>query len=284
VATTDAGEEPTNTPLGRFLADARRDRSLSQVQVVEVTSLSQAQLSRIERGQSMPTVEQARELADLYKLNTDDRRDVVKAAKDHEAGRSDSRLVIQRGNILSLQQRFRRLEERATVIRSFSPTMVAGELQTSAYVAAVFGDSEDAAVVKDRLQRAVDAPRNRGRLYTAILTEGSLRWALRSASVMADQLDHLADASELPNVRLGLIGSRTFINIAPGPAFYLYDDHTVVLAGIGGFALLNSVGDLTEYRSSFEQLESIATFGDQTTARLREVASEYREVSRAGRR
>lgn len=262
--------------MGRFLAAARRDVGFRQVEVVGKTTLSQAQLSRIERGQAMPTAEQARELADLYRLDGASRSRVVQAVEDHLAGRSDSRLVIQRGNILSLQQRFRRLEEEAAVVRAFTPTMITGLAQTSAYAAKVFDEPEDAEVVRDRLRRSADVSANRGRLYVLILAEGAVRWALGSPAVMAEQLDHLVAVSELPNVRIGFIGSHTTVDVTPGPGFYLYDDHTVVLAGVGGYALLNNPGDLADYRSTFEHLERLAAFGDDARAQMRAIADDYR--------
>jgi transcriptional regulator with XRE-family HTH domain len=276
VTSTASASQQRPTPVGTLLACARRDVGLSQVAVVGKTTLSQAQLSRIEHGQSMPTLSQARELAALYRLDTDARRQVIQAATDHKAGRSDSRLVIQRGTILSLQQRFRRIEEQAASVRAFSPAMVLGQLQTPAYAAAVFNQPEDSEVVQDRVRRAVHAPYNHGRTYTLILTEGSLRWAFRSPAVMAEQLDHLITTSELAHVRLGLIDSRTFVEVGPGPGFYLYDDHTVVLSEVGGYALLRNRADLTEYRSTFEHFERLATFGTPTRDRLREIADDYR--------
>jgi transcriptional regulator with XRE-family HTH domain len=278
--TDDAHDGEGTVQLGPFLAGARRDAGLRQVEVVSQTALSQAQLSRIERGQAVPTVDQARALASLYKLVPAVRTRVVQAAKDHEADRVDSRIVIQRGNILSLQQRFRRLEEQASVLRAFSPTMVPGHVQTAAYIAAVFDQPEDADVVRDRLRRAVEDPGNAGRLYTLILAEGAVRWPLGSPSLMADQLDHLVRVSELPHVRLGFIGWRETMDIGPGPGFYLYDDHTVVLSGVGGYALLNAPADVADYRATFHHLEQLTVFGDDARARLREIAGNYRYASR----
>jgi transcriptional regulator with XRE-family HTH domain len=275
----DGDQSELSTTVGSLLAAARRTVKLRQVEVVERTNLSQAQLSRIERGSAMPTVEQARELANLYRLQPAARSRLTQAARDHEAGRSDSRLVIQRGNVLSLQQRFRRIEEAATVTRGFSPSMVLGELQTPAYIAAVFDQPEDAEVVRDRLRRAVEAPSNRGRIYTAILAEGAVRWPLGSASIMADQVEHLIQVSDLPNVRLGFIGWQRPVDVGPGPGFNLYDDHTVVLNGVGGYALLNSPTDIATYRASFEHLERLAVFDEDARRQLSVIAADYRRVA-----
>lgn len=274
--TADERSEDSTIGVGLLLAAARREAGLRQVEVVQRTDLSQAQLSRIERGSAMPTTEQARKLAALYRMDPSNRTHVVQAAKDHEAGRTDSRLVVQRGNVLSLQQRFRRIEQTATVLRGFSPSMVLGQLQTPAYAAAVFDQPVDSEVVRDRLRRAVQAPRNRGRVYNLILAEGAVRWPLGSQKLMAEQLDHLIAVSQLPNVRLGYIGWQATADVGPGPGFNMYDDHTVVLSGIGGFALLNTSADLANYRVVFEHLEELAAYGDQAREQLQLVADDYR--------
>lgn len=265
--------------LGPLLAAARRASGLRQVEVVQRTDLSQAQLSRIERGSAMPSTEQARKLAALYRMDPAARTHVVQAAKDHEAGRSDSRLVVQRGNVLSLQQRFRRIEQAARVLRGFSPSMILGQLQTPAYAAAVFDEPQDSEIVRDRLRRAVQEPANRDRIYNLILAEGAVRWPLGSHEVMAEQLDHLIAVSRLPHVRLGYIGWRATTDVGPGPGFSMYDDHSVVLSGIGGFALLNAPADLADYRARFEHLERLATYGEQAREQLKLVADDFRSSS-----
>lgn len=90
-----------------------------------------------------------------------------------------------------------------------------------------------------------------------------------------------ATVSELPNVHLGLISSRGTVDVGPGPAFYLYDDHPVVLSEVGGFALLNNRSDLNGYRATFEHLERRAVFGQSMRAQLREIADQYQDRLRS---
>ena len=56
---------------------------------------------------------------------------------------------------------------------------------------------------------------------------------------MARQIDHLADVSQRPNVRLGVIPWGTEATVYPSSGFELYDRRTVVVGLPSGARFLN---------------------------------------------
>lgn len=125
---------------------------------------------------------------------------------------------------MNLQQRFCRLERDAAQIRAFNPVLVLGVLQTPAYAVTVLGTSQDDPLVAGRMDWQRELVADRRRRWTLIQTEGALRWQARSATVMAEQLEHLIGLSTTPHVELGVIDWRTSVEVFPHAAFHLYDD------------------------------------------------------------
>lgn len=275
---TTPGEERRPDNLGPLLRSARRDAGLNQLEVVKRAGVSQAQLSRIERGDSMPSVAQARALADLYELRDEDRVFVVETVEDHHEQREDRRFTVQRGNnILAIQRRFRRLDQRTRHVRSYSAGVVLGQLQVAGYAAAVMGGvAEDDPIVLERLARRVDSPTNADRRYDVVLAEGAIRLTVGSYQVMADQLDSLIAVSRLPNVDLRILGMRVVLDEVPlVPGFYVYDAHTVVLSQIDGAATLTDPEDVARYSAEFARLQGLALAEDEARTALASIRGEY---------
>lgn len=273
------GQERRPTELGPLLSQVRKAAGWKQTDVVARTDLSQAQLSRTERSDSVPSPEQIATLAALYGLDDETTEWMLGVVEDHHTQRNDKRFIVQRGsNILAVQRRFRRLEQRVTRMRSFSMGAVLGMVQTSGYAAAVFGTDESHERVQERLRRRIDAAQNRDRRYELVLAEGVGRWALGSPLVMADQLDDLVAVSQLPNVDLGWLPWSTVTGELPGPGFNIYDDHTVVLSQIAGSATLTDAGDVHSYEGLFTRLQRAALTGDSAREAIAFLAQDYRSL------
>lgn len=283
---TDGRKRDPRT-VGALLRDARGGAGLTQKAVVVATSLSQAGLSRIERGEGLPAldpvedVDQVDELVRLYRVEDSDPelarwlRDVVEELHDQ---REEKRVVVVRGrNVMAMQRRFTREEEAATRMRSFSSGLVLGQLQTRGYVAEVMGRPEDSPEVALRMTRHVGAPGNRLRRYELVLTETVARFPLGDDAVMADQLDDLVVSSQLPNVDLRWIPLGTRLGRFPlVPAFNVYDDDLVRWSQVDGTAALLDPADVARYVDEFERLQGLALAGDDARAAIAAIADEYR--------
>jgi transcriptional regulator with XRE-family HTH domain len=254
------------TELSRSLLALRRAAGLRQMDVVAATGLSQAQLSRIERAQSLPTENETDELSRLYQADPRHHAELVQMVRDARAGIRDSRLVVQRGQTLAMQQRWRRIEGDARVVHSYQPALVLGVLQTAEYAAVVLEQPVDSNVVQDRLarnQRLLDEP---DRQHVLLQTEGALRLKVGSEDVMRAQVRSLREISSRPNVRLGVIPESRAVDVVAGTAFHLYDDTAVVVGLEVAAATLTERSDVQHFRQLFDRLSAMAVWNDEARA------------------
>jgi transcriptional regulator with XRE-family HTH domain len=270
--TSDAGPDD----LPGLLRSLRIAAGLSQPEVARRTGLSQARVSRAENGRSILGPDEVAELAALYGAGADQRDRLVRMAAEAEQSYVDARTVIQRGNTARLQDRFAALEAGAVTVRSFQPVMVLGVLQSSAYAAAVFGTAEDDPLVAERLARTECLLAEPGRRWVLVQTEGSLRWLVGSARLMAAQIRRIRDVvAGRPNVEFGLISWQTPVDVLPPTAFHLYDSSTVVVGTSIGSAFIDDTASMDLYREQFDRLARLAVFGDAALAGLDAVAADY---------
>ncbi|HEV7828074.1 MAG TPA: DUF5753 domain-containing protein [Pseudonocardiaceae bacterium] len=279
-AADDTG--PTAVTRPRSLRELREAAGLNQIEVVEPVKselpdarFSQPALSRAEQGKGRLASNIVRVLCLIYRVTGIERVALIQEAEDTEAGYVDARVVLQAGNTVNLQQRFARLERTAAEIRSFHPAMVLGVLQTSAYTATVFGTSEDDPLVATRMARQREMIVSRRRHWTLIQTEGALRWQARSAAVMVEQIEHLIQLSNAPQIRLGVIDWRSPVEVFPHTAFHLYDETAVVVATRDGTAIINDGARIADYGGLFDELAGLASFGDAAQDVLRRIAEDY---------
>ena len=242
--------------------------------------ITQATVSRWESGRHVPTAEQAAGYARALGARPDLSRELVDLITDlrtnHDAGRPGPR-----GGI-AFQNRVQRIEAAAVEVAVFHPLLVPGALQTAAYVRAVFssGDLDD-----DEIEGRTAARLRRGALladpdrrFTFVIPWGALGWRSGSAETMARQIDHLADVSQRPNVRLGVIPWGTEATVYPSSGFELYDRRTVVVGLSSGARFLNDPDDVSQYVGLLGQLEQLAVFDDTARVVLGDAAAEYRRA------
>jgi hypothetical protein len=189
------------------------------------------------------------------------------------------RLVLAR-DMAATQTRLGRIERQSRLIRCFSPSAVPGELQTEPYVRAVFQDSLrsnlDAveAAIRQRLlnQRILD-DETVDRRFVFLIPEGALGWAILPAAQMADQVEHIEDASRRRNARVGIIPWGRHVTALPLHSWHLFDTRLVV-AGAASFAAdLDDPVDVAAYVELTDQIERHAVWDDEARAILRTVAS-----------
>ena len=265
------------TELSRSLLALRDASGLRQVDVAARTGLSQARLSRIERGKSLPTEDELRALARLYGADETRGEQLVQLGRDLSAGIRDSRLVVQRGNTLALQQRWDRIEGGATVVRSYHPVVVLGVLQTPTYAAVASRHPVDSAVVASRVRRHQRLLGEPGRHHLLIQTEGALRQVVGSAEAMAEQLNVILAAMEAPNVELGIIPAARPLELLVGSGFHIYDDTAAVVGLEVAAATLTDPADVTHFRELWERLWKAAATGADAVALIQRVAAELRD-------
>jgi hypothetical protein len=271
--------------IAKLLRKIRDDAGVtSGIEAGRRAGFSQAKISRMEAGRLVPTPEDADHYARALGASAAIRRQLVAMARDlreqHRAA-APARVAVSR-SAAAHEQRVRRNEGRSTHISVFHPIVIPGLLQTEEYIRAIFASgalpaAEARARVAERLLRAqiLEEP---GRQFTFVLTAGALGWRVGSPEVMARQIEHIAEVSRKPHVRIGVIPWGVEATVFPPCGFDLYDEHTVVVGIIGGSAYYNDPADVARYVAMLATLERLALFGDEARAELRLTAAKYRAM------
>jgi transcriptional regulator with XRE-family HTH domain len=269
--------------LSTTLRDLRRAAGLSGTEAARRLGTSQRRISNIETGRFVPREDEIRALAKLYRADADMRRQLLRAVGDLRVSPTPrARIVLARG-AWRMQQRIARVEADSGRIRAFHCAIVIGLAQTATYARAVFADGGDITgedlerTVAERLgrQRILDS----GREITLLMTEGALRWQASGSAVMAEQLDHIAEISRRPHVRVGVIPWTTAADVFPLHGFSIYDDQAVIVGTRVATAFLTESDDVAEHVKLFGALEALAAWDDAARYHLGRIAGDFRELT-----
>jgi transcriptional regulator with XRE-family HTH domain len=194
--------------LGNALKRARDQAGKTQDEAAAIIDAAASKISRLELGQSGIKLTDLALLLDFYGVSgeqADWMRDLARA------GRQRGRWSGYRTVIPDWFRAYVDLEADASEIRWYQPEVVPGILQTEAYIHAMnatahprITDEEVNRQVKVRLERqaVLDQP---GTTLSFILSESALRRNIGDATIMRQQLIHLAEAAERPNVELQVL-------------------------------------------------------------------------------
>jgi transcriptional regulator with XRE-family HTH domain len=134
-------------------------------------------------------------------------------------------------------QPYAEIEAAATQLRSWQPSFVDGLLQTEPYARSVMSGrpntsrDEAEALVVARLERQSILDRPDPPLLWAVIDEGALHRQVEDEKVMRDQLLHLAQMSERPNINVEVVPYSAGAHYALLGAFAIADvDDTTRLA------------------------------------------------------
>ncbi|WP_367131453.1 helix-turn-helix domain-containing protein [Saccharothrix sp. HUAS TT1] len=197
--------------LGARLRNARESNNLSQRALAKKIGVVHSLLSRNESGQRVPTrAEVVRILEPLY-LPDREREEILAMTEDPDGSPlAIVELPHRRVQLAALVE----VEQMAKEVVSWSPLIIPGLLQVSAYTrtimeAARIPDEEIATRVAVRMGRRDILTRRNPVQYTAIIGEGVLHQEFGSREVMAEQFDHLLMMSAHENVDLRIMPTAT---------------------------------------------------------------------------
>ncbi|MFJ1778513.1 helix-turn-helix domain-containing protein [Streptomyces anulatus] len=182
---------------GTWLKAQREAAGLTQQQLADRALMTRSHISHIEAGRRMPSEEDARRL-DMA-LGTGDVLTTFRPGANNEV-------------LANYFAPVQHLEQQATVIREFAPSLVPGILQTEAYARAILGRAfpsmspaeRDKAVVA-RLNRAQILKNPTTPVVWAVLDEAVLRRPIGGATAMAEQIDHIVALTESERIRTHVI-------------------------------------------------------------------------------
>jgi len=259
--------------MSRLLVTIRGNRM--QTEAGRLAGLTQAKVSRAERGRFPLSPIEADAYARALGATTGQRERLVELAAAKAAEHITGRVALVRVEA-AIQERFEQIEETATLIRSWQPEIVPGILHTPTYTAAVIGDDDPGPV----WQAARAARRAKlvepGRTWHQLMSEAALLWSLRSRALMVEQIEHLVEVSQYPNVRLGILDLATPKTMAPPAAFHIFDTHTVSVATEVGTSFVTATRDLDHFEGLFAGLDAIALYGDDAQVLLARIIKDYR--------
>lgn len=193
--------------LGTQLRRLREAAGITREAAGHAIRGSHAKISRLELGRVSCKERDVADLLTLYDV-TDEalRADFLKLARRT----STPGWWHQYGDVLpGWFETHLGLEEAASVIRTYEVQFVPGLLQTAEYARAVAQLGHPRSTPEE-IERRVELRIQRQKLLTlpdaprvwAVIDEASLRRPLGGREVMADQLRHLLEMAELPNVTL----------------------------------------------------------------------------------
>jgi transcriptional regulator with XRE-family HTH domain len=267
--------------LSRGLARLRDDAGLSGAQAARLAGagFSQSKVSRWESGRLVPSPEDVERYARALGASASVRRRLVSRARDlhdqHKAA-APARITLRRA--ADYQKRVGRIEAESRHIATFHPLLVPGLLQTEDYMRALFGSgltgraADDAVAARRARQELLDDTTRR---FTMIVTHGTLGWRAGRADTMAAQIDHLAQMSRRPNLRIGVIPWGAQATVFPPDGFNLYDERLVIVGTTTATAHVTDPRDVTRYVTLLAALETMAVFDDAARALLAEAAAAY---------
>lgn len=177
------------------------------------------------------------------------------------------------------------LESDARAERCWEPLLVHGLLQTPEYARRVFQmsgrhpltDIED--LIQIRMERQKLLTREESPLEVwAIFDEVVLRRPVGGADVMRDQLRHLIEVTELPNVAIQVVPLNMGVNPGVTGAFSIleFEDESrvVYVESRAGNLYLEKRPDVRLHITAFDLLRSMALAPAESTALLKQAAEE----------
>jgi hypothetical protein len=164
------------------------------------------------------------------------------------------------------------LEDGATSMRSWEPVVLPGLLQTEAYMRALIRTGRAADRPEDIDRRIALRKQRQNRRLTgarplqvsAIIDESVVRRVIGGPEAMAEQLRHLIDAAQLPNVTLQILpfdaGEHPFLGGSAALLEFPETTHldVVYLEGIAGDYYEEQPSEVARYRKEFERLSARA--------------------------
>ena len=265
--------------IARELRQLRERAGLTLEQAARQLDMSRGNLSRIETAQIGFKPRDVRAALALYQVTGDDAEALIEIARGAQ----------QRGwwqdysNVLPEWFEFYiGLEAEASEIKTYESETVPGLLQTREYARAMYlltaGDSDLDRKIAVRMERQAILRREPSTALSAVLNEAVLLRPVGGAHVMREQLEHLAQIAELPNVTIQVLPfsagghpAMTTPYVILGYADAL-DESFVYLDNLTNGQALEEPAHVAGYTMVHETLCGMALNPDDSVARIREAS------------
>ncbi len=272
--------------LGAHLRRLREAQGVSREDAGWEIRSSESKISRMELGRVGFKERDVEDLLTLYGLDDEQERARLLALA-REA--NNPGWWHRYGDVLpNWFQSYLGLEAAAAIIRNYEVQFVPGLLQTSDYARAVVLLAHEQATEVE-LERRINVRVTRQKLLTrnnppqvwAVVDEAALRRPMGGRKVMREQIEHLIEATRLPNVRLQVVPFTAGGHAAAGGAFSIlrFPDEdlpdVVYVEQLNSALYLDKRDDVEQYAAAMEALCITALPPGPTVKFLREMVKEF---------
>jgi transcriptional regulator with XRE-family HTH domain len=236
-------QDPTESAAALFgykLRKLRDERGLSQVQLADELLCSGDLVSKIETAAQAPTMDTAVRIDAYFGTGETFQELQPLAAKEGLPG---------------WFRPYADLEHQATSIRIYDPLVIIGLLQTEPYARHVLvAGQRDGALdrmVASRLGRQAVLRRDDPPWLVLLIREAALREVVGSQEVMKEQLQHVLDAMQEPNINVRVVPAGAPVYPSGGFTIFSFEDGP----DIGYVEAVNGHGHVIESTSGVEGLK-----------------------------
>jgi transcriptional regulator with XRE-family HTH domain len=275
--------------LGSELRRLRESQCFKLEEVADRLGIASSTLSRIETGKAPTRTSYLTGMLDLYGVSDQSQRQVLidMAREGHRKGWWE----VWDGVLPTGFSIYVGLEAEAASLRVYEAQVVHGLLQTEDYARAVMSTvrrrqtpEEIDRLVSLRMQRQAVVTRPDPMELWMILDEAVLRRMVGSSHVTRDQLEHLYEASQWPNVTLQVLAFGSGLHVGLGGSFAIIefpersDPDVVYTEGVTGQAHIEErVREVRARAEAFDVLRAAALPPASSARLIRSIYAGLRE-------
>lgn len=258
--------------LAERLRDIRLDAGLTARALSAAAGWHEAKTSRIESAKQAPS---EADILQWCRVCGADREvpDLIAASRAADSMYVEWRRLNPAG-LRRAQDSRRPLYERTRFFKAYCSAVVPGFLQTPGYARALLSAIGAFRDTPHDVEEAVTARMSRNQMlrsgnhrFTLLVEESVLRYRLAGTEIMADQLGHLLEATELPFMTLGVVPFTTQRRqLWPLESFTVFDDERIHVELLSAQVAVTAPSEIALYVRAFEKLAGLAVYRTQARA------------------
>ncbi len=283
--------------LGRQLRKLRERSSITQSAASRIAETSPQSYGRLEDGRQTKITDLAlNALANAYGATDSERRLLLGLAQEiRAAGASGSGWWRAYDDAIAKGfDHYLALEEAANWVTSWQIAVVPGLLQTREYRRALtWATVPDSS--PDETERILDVVMRRQTLlqrdgfrFEALLTEAVLGYRVGGPAVMAEQIRHLIELSEDPDIEIRIVpsgqdvpfglnaGSFVLFSFPPLPTSRLQEPPVAYMEGLSGGLYVERASEVEKYSQEARRIRHVALSASTSRDLMLRVAKERR--------
>ncbi len=274
--------------LGAELRAIREARGLSLEQVQDGLGYDMTRLSKLENARIAVKVPEVEKILDFYEYQNGNRDDLLLLARD--GGKRGWWLSL--SGLTPFFADLLPLEAEASRIKTYSPNLMPGLLQTPEYARAIITatrlmevgrsveDQVELRMARQGVLRKPDAPHVWFVMHEAALVA---RIAGDDGSIMREQLQRLVSLAKLPNVELQVVPNTATLHAGlAGGGFTIIgfpessDLDVVHTDRMGGAAYIEDKEEVALYSAAFQKVTAEALSPDASLRRITQLKDEIK--------